>query len=72
MTTLGYYQVFAGIALPNVASNALHEAMGFEPLAVYRNVGFKLGVWHDVGWWQRGLRLPNEFPVPPVTFMPRP
>jgi L-amino acid N-acyltransferase YncA len=53
---LGYYQVFAGIALPNPASVALHEAVGFKPIGTYRNVGFKLGAWHDVGWWQLALR----------------
>lgn len=38
----GYAQAFAGIALPNVASVALHESMGFMPLGVYRRVGYKL------------------------------
>lgn len=59
---LGYFHAFAGIALPNVASVALHEAVGFRPIGIYRNVGFKLGAWHDVGWWQRGLR-PIETPT---------
>jgi L-amino acid N-acyltransferase YncA len=40
---LGYYPVFAGIALPNPASVAVHEAVGFKPVGIYRNVGFKLG-----------------------------
>ena len=59
---LGYYQVFAGIALPNPASVALHEAVGFRPVGIYRNVGFKLGGWHDVGWWQLELRRPSAPP----------
>ena len=42
----------AGIALPNDASVGLHEAFGFEPVGVYREIGFKAGAWHDVGWWQ--------------------
>ena len=46
---LGYCQAFAGIALPNAASVGLHESLGFEPLGVYRNVGFKFDRWHDVG-----------------------
>ena len=50
-----YHAVFAGIALPNAASVGLHEAMGFEALGVYLEVGFKFGRWHDVGWWQRLL-----------------
>jgi len=51
----GFHAAFAGIALPNPASVALHEALGFTPVGVYREVGFKLGRWHDVGWWQRLL-----------------
>lgn len=46
--------------LPNEESIALHEAMGFEPLGIYREVGFKFGRWHDVGWWQR---LPTADPA---------
>jgi L-amino acid N-acyltransferase YncA len=49
------HAVFAGIALPNPASIALHEAMGMVPVGIYREVGWKLGGWRDVGWWQRLL-----------------
>jgi L-amino acid N-acyltransferase YncA len=52
----GYFNAFAGIALPNAASVGLHEAVGFSPVGVYREVGYKLGHWHDVGWWQCRLR----------------
>jgi phosphinothricin acetyltransferase len=51
----GFHAAFAGIALPNPGSVRLHESVGFEPLGVYREVGFKFGCWHDVGWWQRLL-----------------
>ena len=51
----GYHAAFAGIALPNDASIGLHEAMGFTPIGVYREVGWKMGGWRDVGWWQRLL-----------------
>ena len=51
----GYRQAFAGITLPNPASVGMHESLGFEAIGVYRSVGFKLGAWHDVGWWQRPL-----------------
>ncbi|MCW1381985.1 GNAT family N-acetyltransferase [Novosphingobium sp. KCTC 2891] len=51
----GFHAAFAGIALPNPASVVLHEAMGFSPVGVYRQVGWKLGAWRDVGWWQRLL-----------------
>jgi len=52
----GYVNVFAGVTLPNPASVALHESMGFQPVGVYRRVGYKQGAWHDVGWWQRALQ----------------
>ena len=48
----GYYKAFAGITLPNAASVRLHQSVGFKPIAVYQGVGFKLGQWLDVGWWQ--------------------
>jgi len=51
----GSHAAFAGIALPNEASIGLHEAMGFTPVGIYREVGWKLGGWRDVGWWQRLL-----------------
>ena len=50
-----FHAAFAGIALPNDASIALHEAIGFTPVGIYREVGWKLGGWRDVGWWQRLL-----------------
>ena len=50
-----FHAAFAGIALPNPASVAFHESMGFEPVGIYREVGFKFGRWHDVAWWQRRL-----------------
>ena len=57
--SLGYCRAFAGITLPNEASVRLHEKIGFRAIGVYRRVGFKLGRWHDVGWWSLDL-LPKE------------
>jgi L-amino acid N-acyltransferase YncA len=51
----GHHAAFAGIALPNDASIGLHEAIGFTPVGIYREVGWKMGGWRDVGWWQRLL-----------------
>ena len=51
----GFHAAFAGIALPNDPSVELHEAMGFTPVGTYREVGWKMGGWRDVGWWQRLL-----------------
>lgn len=60
----GFHAVHAGIALPNAPSVGLHEALGFRPVAVYPKVGFKLGAWHDVGWWQLELRERSGPPAP--------
>ena len=62
----GLYQAYAGITLPNPASVGLHESLGFQPIGVYRAVGYTLGAWHDVGWWQLSLRERAEAPTPPM------
>lgn len=61
----------AGITLPNEASIGLHQACGFQPVGVYRRIGWKMGAWRDVAWWQLDLgtaehRPPHE-PGPPAT-----
>jgi L-amino acid N-acyltransferase YncA len=56
----------AGITLPNDASVGLHEAFGFEPVGIYRRIGFKHGAWHDVGWWQLRLLGPTAQPQEPL------
>jgi len=52
----GYHTAIGGIALPNAASVALHEALGFAPAGEFREVGRKFGRWIDVGFWQRMLQ----------------
>ncbi|WP_366919411.1 arsinothricin resistance N-acetyltransferase ArsN1 family B [Hydrocarboniphaga sp.] len=64
----GFVNAYAGIALPNQASIALHEALGFKPIGVYRNVGFKLGAWRDVGWYQLALGSLPAQPSPILAF----
>lgn len=67
----GIYDACAGITLPNDASVGLHEALGFVPVGVYRDIAHKLGAWRSVGWWQKALqpRRPDQAPPevrPPV------
>jgi L-amino acid N-acyltransferase YncA len=64
----GFRSAFAGIVLPNDPSVGLHEAVGFEPLGVYREVGHKLGAWRDVGWWRLGLADDDQPPAEPLSF----
>ena len=62
----GFYNAYAGATLPNPASVGLHEAMGFRPVGVYRGTGYKMGAWHDVGWWHLPLRERVPGPEPPA------
>jgi L-amino acid N-acyltransferase YncA len=68
LTAQGYYNAFAGVTLPNEPSVALHRALGFEPVGVYRNVGYKLGAWHDTAWFARTLRAPSTDVAEPLAF----
>lgn len=52
----GYFNAYAGITLPNEASIALHETMGFRRFCVFESIGYKLGRWCDVGWWKLPLQ----------------
>lgn len=55
----GFRTVLAGITLPNPASQALHQRLGFELVGVYPAVGFKAGQWQSVLWMSRHLEGPN-------------
>ena len=64
----GFRNVYAVINLPNDKSVKFHEACGFSHFASYENVGYKLGKWKTVGWWQIII---NEYvmePPAPVKF----
>ena len=52
---LGMHQAIAVITLPNPASVALHEKLGFKQVAHFSEVGFKFNQWLDVGYWQLAL-----------------
>jgi phosphinothricin acetyltransferase len=55
LTRQGFTAVVAGITLPNPASVALHERLGFSPCATYKDTGFKLGEWRTVQVFGRDL-----------------
>lgn len=55
LKALNYHAVIGGISLPNPASIALHEKMGMEKVAHFKQVGFKFDKWIDVGYWQKIL-----------------
>jgi phosphinothricin acetyltransferase len=64
----GFFKAYAGVALPNPGSVGLHTAVGFEPVGIYRGVGFKHGAWHDVGWYQLALQPECLAPESPKQF----
>jgi phosphinothricin acetyltransferase len=51
----GYYNVFAGITVPNEKSVGLHQALGFKEVGIFRNIGYKHGNWHHTHWFQLDL-----------------
>ena len=63
-----YVAAIGAIALPNEASVALHERLGFTHNGTYRRVGFKMGEWIDVGLWQRELAPRTNAPQEPRRF----
>ena len=65
LRVLGYYNAYAVIALPNDASVALHESLGFRHVGTLTDVGYKMGKWHTVGYWELALR-DRSAPAPPV------
>ena len=46
------HAAIGGIALPNDASVALHEKLGFVKIGQFREVGYKFDNWIDVGYWE--------------------
>jgi phosphinothricin acetyltransferase len=68
MRLQGLTQAVGVITLPGAASVALHESMGFTPAGVWRQAGWKLGQWWDVGVWQRELQPSTPAPAPVRSF----
>ena len=68
LRTLGYVSAFAGIALPNPASVALHERVGFTQVGSFPIAGFKLGRWIDVSLWRCSVTETPISPDPPRTW----
>lgn len=68
LKTLGYFNAFAAIGLPNHAAIALHESLSFTRVGVFSNVGFKSGAWRDVAWFALKLQPYDLSPQPPIKF----
>lgn len=51
----GFYNVYAGVTLPNEKSESLHRKCGFTETGVFKNIGYKHGNWHSIAWFQQTL-----------------
>lgn len=60
-----FHTAMACIALPDPSSVALHESLGFTPVGLFRQVGYKSDAWCDVGWWQLFLDPDSKSNEPP-------
>jgi phosphinothricin acetyltransferase len=67
----GFQSAFAAVTVPNPESVGFHEALGFEHVGTLPDVGHKLGEWHDVAWFERGLGGREADPAPPTPFAER-
>ena len=56
----GFHAIIGGVTMPNEISVRLHEGLGFKPIGVFPQVGYKFDRWHDVGFWQ--LTVPSAAP----------
>lgn len=61
----GFVRAYAGITLPNEASVGFHESFGFTDVGIFSRVGYKLGAWRDVGYWQMAIQSDSGCPAPP-------
>jgi len=62
----GYFNMFAGIGMPNEKSEGFHKALGFEEIGVFKKIGYKFGNWHDTKWFQRDLADHIQNPPAPI------
>lgn len=64
----GFRSAFSEIVLPNPGSTRLHETMGFKHVGIHRDIGHKLGRWHDISYWRLGLAEGTTPPTEPEPF----
>jgi phosphinothricin acetyltransferase len=50
--TIGHHTILGGACIEQEASIGLQRSLGFEQVALLREVGFKFGRWLDVAYYQ--------------------
>ena len=66
----GVRNAYSLITVPNEASLALHEKLGFTLMGVQKEAGYKLGAWHDVAWLRMAIGDFSAAPSPACRFPP--
>jgi len=56
LSAFNVHSIIGGISIPNAASVHLHEKLGYEKVAHFKEVGYKFGKWIDVGYWELIIR----------------
>ena len=64
----GFERAYGVLTLPNPESVAFHESFGFERAALFPEMGYKLGSWHDIAWYERPLGDRTNDPERPIPF----
>jgi phosphinothricin acetyltransferase len=62
--SMGFRNLYAIITLPNERSVSFHQKLGFEKVGVFKDVGFKMGRWHDVLWMHYKTGEPDTSRAP--------
>lgn len=68
LRTQGFRNLLAIISIPNPASEALHEKMGFSKVGQFDGIGYKFGQWQQTCWWQAQIGNLDESPKVPIPF----
>lgn len=61
----GFCNAYSLITAPNVSSESLHQSCEFKEIGICHNVGYKLGGWHDVKYYELKLQDPSPSPAYP-------
>ena len=64
----GFKRCYGVLTLPNPESVSFHESFGFTRTAVFSNMGYKLGEWHDVAWYERSFNTQRDETTSPIPF----
>ena len=60
----GVRTAYGVVTMPNDASAALHQKLGFGLLGTYHNTGYKNGRWRDVVWFEKHIGSFDGVPEP--------